>query len=170
MTSVFLKTFSLENKCFGVVKNEKDFLFFENLGKLSWIMGLEIIWNIHRKSLRQKGQIYLPVQEVSLGCGRWPKKSELATKRGSMEVITLSTMSDRTSPSSTSISGTMMSLQAIVVGSISVATTSSPTTQEFSSKNGFEEEEKEEKGGEEKMESFVHKSKGFIPMNLPNPK
>ena len=36
-------------------KNEKNFLFFENLGKHSWIMRLEIIWNIHRKSLRQKG-------------------------------------------------------------------------------------------------------------------
>ena len=36
-------------------KIEKDFLVFENLGKLSCIMGLEIIWNIHRKSLRQKG-------------------------------------------------------------------------------------------------------------------
>ena len=30
-------------------------LVFKNLGKLSWIMRLEIIWNIHRKSLRQKG-------------------------------------------------------------------------------------------------------------------
>ena len=38
------------------------------------------------------------------------------------------------------------------------------------SKNGFEEEEKEEEGREENMEGFVHKSKGFLPMNLPNPK
>ena len=30
---------------------KKDFLVFENLGKLSWTMGLEIIWNIHRKFL-----------------------------------------------------------------------------------------------------------------------
>ena len=36
-------------------KTEKGFLVFESLGKLSWIMGLEIIWNIHCKSLRQKG-------------------------------------------------------------------------------------------------------------------
>ena len=36
-------------------KTEKDFIVFENLGKLSWIMGLEIIWNIHRKSLQKKG-------------------------------------------------------------------------------------------------------------------
>ena len=35
-------------------KTEKDFLDFENLGKLSWIMGLEIIWYIHHKSLQQK--------------------------------------------------------------------------------------------------------------------
>ena len=28
-------------------------------------MVLEIMWNIHCKSLRKKGQIYLPVQEVS---------------------------------------------------------------------------------------------------------
>ena len=34
----------------------------------------------------------------------------------------------------------------------------------------FEEEEKEEEGGEENMEGFVRKSKGFLPMNLPNPK
>ena len=34
----------------------------------------------------------------------------------------------------------------------------------------FEEEEKEDKGGEENMEGFVHRSKGFIPMNMPNPK
>ena len=45
----------LNNKGFGVVKNEKDFLVFENLRKLFWIMGLEIIWNINCKSLRQKG-------------------------------------------------------------------------------------------------------------------
>ena len=47
----FLKIFSLKNKGFGVVKNEEDFLVFENLGKLFWIMGLEIIWNIHCKSI-----------------------------------------------------------------------------------------------------------------------
>ena len=41
--------------------------------------------------------------------------------------------------------------------------------QKFLAKNGFVEEEKEEEGGEEKMEGFVHKSKGFLPMNLPNP-
>ena len=45
---------------------------------------------------------------------------------------------------------------------------SSPTTQEFSTKNGFKEEEKEEE--EENMKGFVRKSKGFLPMNLPNPK
>ena len=44
------------------------------------------------------------------------------------------------------------------------------TTQEFSAKNGFEEEEKEEEGGEENMEGFIHKSKGFLHMNLPNPR
>ena len=37
-------------------------------------------------------------------------------------------------------------------------------------KNGFEEEEKEKEGGEENMEGFVRKLKGFLPMNLPNPK
>ena len=52
---VSLDFFSLENKGFRIVEIEKDFLVFENMGKLSWIMGLEIIWNIHRKSLRQKG-------------------------------------------------------------------------------------------------------------------
>ena len=63
-----------------------------------------------------------------------------------------------------------MSLQALVAASIRVAATSSPTTQEFFAKNGFEEEEKEEEGGEENMEGFVHKLKGFLPMNLTNPK
>ena len=56
-----------------------------------------------------------------------------------------------------------MSLRAITV-------TSSPIAHEFLAKNGFEEEEKEEEGGEENMKGFVRKSKGFLPMNLPNPK
>ena len=43
------------------------------------------------------------------------------------------------------------------------------TTKEFSTKNGSEEEEKE-KSGEEKMKGYVCRSKGFIPMNLSNPK
>ena len=58
-----------------------------------------------------------------------------------------------------------MLFRATVVASIRVAAASSPITQEFPSKNGFEEEEKENN-----MESFVHKSKGFLPINLPNPK
>ena len=62
-----------------------------------------------------------------------------------------------------------MSLQATMAGSVRVATASSPTTQEFSAKNGLEEEEKE-KGGNKKIEGFVTGSKEFIPMNLPNPK
>ena len=37
-------------------------------------------------------------------------------------------------------------------------------------KNGFEEEEKEKEDEKEKMEGFVRRSKGFIPVNLPNPK
>ena len=40
-----------------------------------------------------------------------------------------------------------MSLQAIVAVSVRVRAASSLTTQEFSTKNGFEEEEKEEEGG-----------------------
>ena len=44
-------------------------------------------------------------------------------------------------------------------------TTFSPTTQEVFAKNGFEEEEKEEEGGR-----ILCKSKGFLPMNFPNPK
>ena len=56
-----------------------------------------------------------------------------------------------------------MSLRSIVVAS-------SPITQEFSAKNGFEEEEKEEEGGKENMECFVHKSNGFPPMSLSNHK
>ena len=57
-----------------------------------------------------------------------------------------------------------------MAASVRVAAASSPTTWEFSTKNGFEEEEKEEEDVKENMEGFVHKSKGFIPMNLPNPK
>ena len=57
-----------------------------------------------------------------------------------------------------------------MAGSVRVDATYSPTTHEFSSKNGSEEEEKEKEGGEEKMEGFVRRSKRFIPMNLPNPK
>ena len=37
-------------------------------------------------------------------------------------------------------------------------------------KNGFEEEEKEEEDEEENIDGFVHKSKGFLLVNLPNPK
>ena len=47
----FLKSFSLENKEFEVPKNQKRLPIFKNLGKLSWIVGLEIIWNIHCNSL-----------------------------------------------------------------------------------------------------------------------
>ena len=47
---------------------------------------------------------------------------------------------------------------------------SSPTTQEFSTKNRFEEENKKEEGGEDNMEGFIRKSNEFLPMNLPNPK
>ena len=57
-----------------------------------------------------------------------------------------------------------------MVASILVAATSSPTAQEFLAKNGFEEEDKEEEGGEEKFKGFVRRSKGFLHMNLPNPK
>ena len=57
-----------------------------------------------------------------------------------------------------------------MVTSIQVAVVSSPITHEFSTKNGFEEEEREEYGGEKNMKGFVRKSKGFLPMNLPNPK
>ena len=79
----------LKNEGFEVLKTEKDFLVLENLGKTLWIIGflfikdeyfnihLEVVWNIHHKSLRQKGQIYLPMQEVSSGYGGWPKKLEL---------------------------------------------------------------------------------------------
>ena len=69
----FLKSFSLENKEFEVPKNQKRLPNFENLGKLSWIVRLEIIWNIHCNHFDKKGQIYFLVQEVSSGCGRWPK-------------------------------------------------------------------------------------------------
>ena len=87
-----------------------------------------------------------------------------------MEATMSSATSAQTSPSSTSISGVAMSLQATMAASVRVAATSSPTAQEFSAKNRFEEEEKEEEGGEENMEGFVRKSKGFLPMNLSNPK
>ena len=62
-----------------------------------------------------------------------------------------------------------MLLRATVTTTIRVAASSSSIEQEFSAKNGFEEEDKE-KGGEEKMKGFVHRSKGFLPINLPNPK
>ena len=57
-----------------------------------------------------------------------------------------------------------------MAATVRVAATSSPTIEEFSTKNGFEEEEKEEEGEKENMEGFGCKSKGFLPMNLPNPK
>ena len=46
-----------------------------------------------------------------------------------------------------------------MAASIRVATTSSPTVQEFLAKNGFKEKDKEEEGGEENMECFIRKSK-----------
>ena len=56
---VSLDFFVGEQGFWSCKKNKKDFLVFENLGKISWIIGLEIIWNIHRKSLRQKGTYLL---------------------------------------------------------------------------------------------------------------
>ena len=55
-------------------KTEKDFLVFENLGKLSWIIGLEIIWNIHRKSLRQKGTDQLTSARGKFGLWKMAEK------------------------------------------------------------------------------------------------
>ena len=61
-----IKDFLLKNKGFEVLKTEKDFIVLENLGKTLWIIGflfiedeyfnipLEVIWNIHCKSLQQK--------------------------------------------------------------------------------------------------------------------
>ena len=40
----------------------------------------------------------------------------------------------------------------------------------FSATNGFEEEKKEEEGEEKNMKGFIRKSKGFLSMNLSNPK
>ena len=44
-----------------------------------------------------------------------------------------------------------MLLQATMAASVRVATSFSPTKQEFSAKNGFEEEKKEEEGGDRKI-------------------
>ena len=57
-----------------------------------------------------------------------------------------------------------------MAASVRVVVASSPIAYEFLAKNGFEEEEKEEEGGEENMNGLIHKSKGFLLMNLPNPK
>ena len=54
-----------------------------------------------------------------------------------------------------------------MAASIRVAAMSLPIAYEFSAKNGFE---KEEECVEENMEGFVHKSKGFLPINFLNPK
>ena len=43
-----------------------------------------------------------------------------------------------------------------MAGLVRVATASSPTTSEFSAKNGFEEEKKKEEGGEEKVKGFFY--------------
>ena len=59
-----------------------------------------------------------------------------------------------------------MSLQATMEASIQVAAVSSLIEQGFLAKNGFEEEEQEEQN----MEGFICRSKGFILVNLPNPK
>ena len=55
-----------------------------------------------------------------------------------------------------------MSLRATMATSVRVVEASSPRTQEFLAKNGFEEEEKEEEGGEENMQGFARKSKDFF--------
>ena len=77
----FSKTFLLKNKVFGVVKDEKYFLVFENLGKLSWIMELEIIWNIHRKSLRQKGIDLLTSARGKFGLRKMAEKIKSCDRR-----------------------------------------------------------------------------------------
>ena len=76
---LMFKDFLLKNEGFEVLKAEKDFLVLENFVKTLWISGflfiedvsfnipLEVICNIHRKSLRQKG-IYLL---TSAGCKFW---------------------------------------------------------------------------------------------------
>ena len=63
-----------------------------------------------------------------------------------------------------------MLLRATMTASVQVVVASSPIAWGFSTKNGFKEEEKEEEDEEENLEGFVHKSKGFLLMNLPNPK
>ena len=84
-----------------------------------------------------------------------------------MEATTSFVTSARTSSSSsTLVLGASMSLQATMATSVRVAASSSPTTHKFLAKNGFKEEE----GGEENIEGFIHKSKGFLSMNFPKPK
>ena len=65
--SLIIKDFLLKNEEFEVLKTKKDFLVLENPRKTLWIIGflfiedesfnipLEVIWNIHLKSLQQKG-------------------------------------------------------------------------------------------------------------------
>ena len=60
---------------------EKDFLVFENMGKLSWIMRLEIIWNIHRKSLRQRGTNLLTSVRGKYGQWKMDKKFRTCDRR-----------------------------------------------------------------------------------------
>ena len=62
-------------------KIEKDFLVLESLGKLSWIMGLEIIWNIHCKSLRKKGTNLLTSARGKFGLWKMAKKIRTCNKR-----------------------------------------------------------------------------------------
>ena len=62
-------------------KIEKDFLVFENLGKLSWIMKLEIIWNIHRKPLRKKGTYLLTRARGKFGLWKMAEKIKTCDKR-----------------------------------------------------------------------------------------
>ena len=62
-------------------KIEKDFLVFENLGKLSWITGFEIIWNIHCKSLQQKGTDLLTNARGKFGLWKMVKKIRTCGKR-----------------------------------------------------------------------------------------
>ena len=62
-------------------KTKKDFLVFENLGKLSRIMGLEIIWNIHCKSLRQKETDLLTSARGKFGPWKMVEKIKTCNRR-----------------------------------------------------------------------------------------
>ena len=145
-------------------KTKKDFLVFENLGKLSWILGLEIIWNIHRKSLRQKEIDLLTSARGKFGPWKMAEKIKTCDRRridGGQNVVY------NIGPNFTVVDVGLRSGDVASSYSRSVFTDNVGI---FLPKMGLRK-----KGNKKKVERRIWKvlcinQKGFLPMNLSNPK